>query len=263
MNPYGISVFSIIPVRSEPSESSEMSSQLLFGELYQILEEQDKWLQIKSLFDDYEGWIDAKMNNFISADMYNSLLQVKEYVNQGIIEIFDNKEFSYPVFLVPGSSIRLKDNEVLCGNKYFYVKDGTKTLLNNSPQRNIKDISYRFLNAPYLWGGRSLFGIDCSGFTQIVFKLNGFKLPRDASQQVEIGKTIEFVGDSKTGDLAFFDNLEGNIIHVGIVIEGNRIIHASGKVRIDKLDHQGIFNNELNTYSHKLRIIKRIHSISS
>jgi len=115
-----------------------------------------------------------------------------------------------------------------------------------------------YLNAPYLWGGRSPFGIDCSGFTQVIYKLNGFKLPRDASQQATIGETLSFIEESESGDLAFFDNEEGNIIHVGIMLENNNIIHASGKVRIDKIDHQGIFNSETNTYSHRLRLIKKI-----
>ena len=115
-----------------------------------------------------------------------------------------------------------------------------------------------YLNAPYLWGGKTPFGIDCSGFTQMVYKLNGFALPRDAYQQAEIGETLSFVEEAEPGDLAFFDDDEGNIIHVGMVLEQGTIIHASGKVRIDALDHQGIYNKELKNYSHKLRLIKKI-----
>ena len=109
-----------------------------------------------------------------------------------------------------------------------------------------------------MWGGRSFFGIDCSGFTQIAFKLNGFKLPRDASQQALIGTPLSFVEEAQAGDLAFFDNEEGKIIHVGIILEDAKIIHASGKVRVDKLDHYGIFNVDSKRYSHHLRVIKRV-----
>jgi cell wall-associated NlpC family hydrolase len=114
------------------------------------------------------------------------------------------------------------------------------------------------LNAPYLWGGKTPFGIDCSGFTQMVYKLNGYHLSRDASQQATQGEALSFIEESEPGDLAFFDNEEGNIIHVGIIMENNYIIHASGKVRVDRLDHLGIFNPETQKHTHKLRVIKKI-----
>ncbi|MNL48577.1 Gamma-D-glutamyl-L-lysine endopeptidase [compost metagenome] len=115
-----------------------------------------------------------------------------------------------------------------------------------------------FLNAPYLWGGRSILGIDCSGFTQVCYKILGIKLKRDAYQQADQGELVSFINEGKLGDLAFFDNAEGRITHVGILINSHQIIHASGRVRIDSIDHQGIFNEETQQYSHKLRIIKRI-----
>ena len=124
------------------------------------------------------------------------------------------------------------------------------------------DSAYTFINAPYLWGGRSPLGIDCSGFTQVVYKLAGQKLQRDAYQQADQGITLGFIEEAEAGDLAFFDNDEGKIIHVGILLGQGKIIHASGKVRIDRIDHQGIFNEETGKYSHKLRIIKRILGLS-
>ena len=101
-------------------------------------------------------------------------------------------------------------------------------------------------------------GLDCSGFTQAVFRLNGISLPRDASQQSGIGQVINLVTEALPGDLAFFDNDEGMITHVGLILDSTSIIHASGKVRIDALDHQGIYNVETNKYSHRLRLIRRI-----
>ena len=130
--------------------------------------------------------------------------------------------------------------------------------LSEEVRESIVEDALGFLNAPYLWGGRSFFGIDCSGFTQIIYKINGIKLPRDAYQQVEYGEALDFVEEAKGGDLAFFENENGDIIHVGIMLDDQKIIHAHGKVRIDELDSVGVFNKEQNKHTHKLRIIKRI-----
>jgi len=126
------------------------------------------------------------------------------------------------------------------------------------PKSNLLETAFLYLNAPYLWGGKTPFGIDCSGFTQMVYKLNGYHLLRDASQQASQGIPLSFIEESEAGDLAFFDNDEGKIIHVGIIMDDNYIIHASGKVRVDRLDHLGIYNAELNKHTHKLRVIKKI-----
>ncbi len=126
------------------------------------------------------------------------------------------------------------------------------------PTDELTETALKFLNTPYLWGGKSIQGIDCSGFVQLVFRMHGFDLPRDASQQVSFGETICFRHDARSGDVAFFENKKGKIIHVGIVIDEQYIIHASGKVRIDKLDHSGIYNSELRRYTHDLSVIKRM-----
>ena len=137
------------------------------------------------------------------------------------------------------------------------VFEGSKTF-NQKPKSDIVSTAFLYLNAPYLWGGKSPFGIDCSGFTQMVYKLCGYKLLRDAYQQSNQGDALSFIEESEPGDLAFFDNEEGKIIHVGIIMENNYIIHASGKVRIDRLDHLGIYNAEQNKHTHRLRVIKKI-----
>ena len=126
------------------------------------------------------------------------------------------------------------------------------------PKNNLVKTAFLYLNSPYLWGGKTPFGIDCSGFTQMVYKLNGYKLLRDASQQATQGDALSFIEESEPGDLAFFDNNEGHITHVGIIMEDHYIIHAHGKVRIDRLDHSGIYNVDRNLHTHKLRVIKKI-----
>jgi cell wall-associated NlpC family hydrolase len=130
--------------------------------------------------------------------------------------------------------------------------------LEKKNKEQLIETALMYLNAPYLWGGKTPFGIDCSGFTQMVYRLNGFKLMRDASEQAKQGDALSFIEESTPGDLAFFDNKEGAITHVGIIMENNHIIHAHGKVRIDRLDQTGIYNADLRTYSHKLRVIKSI-----
>lgn len=260
MSRIGISIFSIIPLRAEPSEKSEMLSQLLFGEMYEVLEEDQKWINIVSVFDKYEGWIDKKMHFELDEEIQHHFKNKKPFINARSINIFDNREFLFPLTVLPGSNLFFgKSNYSLeIQDKFYYIKEEEKTELTSYGSNDIIYIAKYFLNAPYLWGGRTPYGIDCSGFTQIVSKICNITLPRDASQQVELGETIDFIDEVKQGDLAFFDNREGNIVHVGIILEDSSIIHASGKVRIDKLDHQGIFNHEANEYSHKLRIIKRI-----
>ncbi|MEO6348825.1 MAG: C40 family peptidase, partial [Aquaticitalea sp.] len=126
------------------------------------------------------------------------------------------------------------------------------------PKQNLLNTAFTYLNSPYMWGGKTPFGIDCSGFTQMVYKLNGYKLLRDASQQASQGIALSFIEESEPGDLAFFDNEEGRIVHVGIIMEDNYIIHAHGQVRIDRLDYSGIYNIDKQKHTHKLRVIKKI-----
>ena len=140
----------------------------------------------------------------------------------------------------------------------FQLQFYGRKIIGVQPKEHLLETAYLYLNSPYLWGGKTPFGIDCSGFTQMVYRLNGYHLFRDASQQAKQGEALSFIEESEPGDLAFFDNAEGEIIHVGIIMRDNYIIHAHGKVRIDRIDHSGIFNVDSNQYSHNLRVIKKI-----
>ncbi|MHB8261924.1 MAG: C40 family peptidase [Bacteroidia bacterium] len=257
---FGICNQSIVPCRSEPNHRSEMVTQLLFGESFTILQETEEWLHILTAYDEYTCWISNKQYQSIKEDTFNKLqLQAQSLCTEPIQLIQDKKtNDTFPI--VAGSFLPFLSKKEIQIENYMYEYSGdsiipdTKRIL----PTKIAATSYLYLNSPYLWGGRSFFGIDCSGFTQIVFKLNGVKLPRDASQQATLGHPLSFVEEAQTGDLAFFDNEEGKIIHVGIVMDDDKIIHASGKVRIDKLDHYGIFNINTKKYSHHLRVIKKI-----
>ena len=251
---FGICNLSIIPLRIEPSDKSEIVSQVLFGEHFQILEVSKQWSKIKLQFDDYEGWVDSKQYQVISESSYNQLCEEVIVLNSDLIEyVTGPNNFLMPIPL--GSSLSfLNFNEINVNNYDF---EGMK-ISGIKAKANIVNTSFMYLNSPYLWGGKTPFGIDCSGFTQMVYKLNGYKLLRDASQQALQGEALSFIEESEPGDLAFFDNEEGKIIHVGIIMKDNYIIHASGKVRIDRLDHLGIYNAEVNKHTHKLRVIKKV-----
>ncbi|GIZ07583.1 C40 family peptidase [Flavobacterium sp. UMI-01] len=251
---FGICNLAIIPLRFEPSDRSEIVSQVLFGEHFKVLEQQKQWYRIQLQYDKYEGWIDSKQCQLISEANYNQLSNDTIILNADLIEyITTPTNLLIPIPL--GASISfLYHNEINTANYEF---EGTKVNGVKS-KTNLINTAYLYLNAPYLWGGKTPFGVDCSGFTQMVYKLNGYSLLRDASQQATQGEPLSFIEESEPGDLAFFDNEEGTIIHVGIIMENNYIIHASGKVRIDRLDHLGIYNPETNRHTHKLRVIKKI-----
>ena len=205
-------------------------------------------------FDEYEGWIDTKQFQEINVNEYEILnSEPLSFCNDLVEYITDDKNFFLPITL--GASLSfLKIDKINSTNFSF---DGLQ-INGLKPKSDLIKTSYQYLNSPYLWGGKTPFGIDCSGFTQMVYKLNGYKIKRDASQQANEGQVLSFIEESEPGDLAFFDNEDGKIIHVGIILEDNYIIHASGKVRIDRLDHQGIYNAETKLHTHRLRIIKRI-----
>ncbi len=251
---FGICNLAIIPLRSEPSDRSEIVSQVLFGEHFEIIEQLKQWSKIKLHFDNYEGWVDSKQYQNISESEFQQLCNDVVVLNADLLEyITGPNNLLLPIPL--GCSLSFLNHiDINTANFNF---EGTK-ISGTKPKNYILNTAFMYLNAPYLWGGKTPFGIDCSGFTQIVYKLNGYKLLRDASQQALQGETLSFIEESEPGDLAFFDNDEGNIIHVGIIMQDNYIIHASGKVRIDRLDHLGIFNAEANRHTHKLRVIKKI-----
>jgi len=251
---FGICNLAIVPVRAEASDRSEQVSQLLFGEHFKIIEMTAKWVQVEIAYDGYIGWIDSKQYQAISEEQYQILNDTPIVLNADLVEYITTPN-NQLTSITLGASLSFLDIEEININKYHF--EGFK-VCGEKPKSDLIKTAFMYLNAPYLWGGKTPFGIDCSGFTQMVYKLNGHKLLRDASQQATQGEALSFIEESEPGDLAFFDNEEGNIIHVGIMMENNYIIHASGKVRIDRLDHLGIYNAEVNRHTHKLRVIKKV-----
>jgi len=247
---YGICHLSIVPLRASTSHESEMTSQLLYGEHFKILEERAQWSRIRNAFDDFEAWIDKKQYKKIEEAEYYILERNNLQLSSDLIEyITDDKGLLMPV---PMGSVLNFTKEL--GHSF----EGARIEPSNLIKEDLIKTALLYLNSPHILGGKSPFGIDCSGLTQTVYKLNGRKIKRNAADQSKQGEALSFIEESEPGDLAFFDDPEGVINHVGIMMKDNYIIHVDGKVRIDRIDHSGIFNAELNRHTHKLRVIKKI-----
>lgn len=241
-----------IPLRSSPAHSSEMISQILFGERFQIAEASGNWLRVETYFDSYKGWIDSSHGGYIRFDeAENAIITGREMTCL--------REDGSLITLAPGSELyNLKENfsSFMTGGERYTMQGADAELF--SPSAMLTGTAIQFLNAPYLWGGRTPLGIDCSGLVQVVCKIHGIALPRDASCQAEIGITVNFFSEAHPGDLLFFSDEKEKISHTGMLLSPGKIIHASGIVRIDKVDHQGIWRDDLEKYTHRLRIIKNV-----
>lgn len=255
---FGICHLSTIPVRAFPADTAEMVTQLLLGDLFETLETRGSWDLIRNVDDSYEGWIDNKQYRSLQLAEFQSIQQNSKTVSAELMHI-STGSLGEKLLIPFGANLPFyAAHSFRIGDKTYSYTGETRLTDEQYPIAKISDTSRKLLNVPYLWGGRSPLGMDCSGFVQIVLKLHGISLPRDAQQQAMVGETIDFLNEAVPGDLAFFDNEEGRIIHVGILLAPDLIIHASGQVRTDFIDHQGIFNPDLGRYSHKLRLIKRL-----
>ncbi|UEG52038.1 C40 family peptidase [Mucilaginibacter daejeonensis] len=249
---HGIAQLAIIPIRGEAAHRYEQVSQLLFGETYRIIEWLDEWVKIATDQDDYEGYVSRGQVTTLSADDHTALLQAAPVLTHAPITVARRCSDGSDMLLPAGCTLPFFENGTSrIDNEVFEIPE----LVERS--EDLIATAKTFLNTFYLWGGRTHFGIDCSGFAQNVFKQHGIKIRRDAYQQAEQGTTVDFLPEAKAGDLAFFDNEQGRITHVGIMMDNEHIIHASGRVKIDRVDGQGIYSEELKKHTHKLRIIKR------
>jgi cell wall-associated NlpC family hydrolase len=242
-----------VPLRSGPSHKTEMLSQILFGEKYSVIDKAGSWLKIETVFDKYTGWIDtghmqhSPDESSVAGHVLNrSLLCYKNDKSKMILEagceVF-NPDFDKKIFFAGK-------------NQYTTGSDFSNGFV--STNDSLADLAMKFINSPYIWGGRIPSGIDCSGLTQLIYKIKGIPIPRDSWKQAETGKVVDFIDQAEPGDLVFFDNDRGKISHVGMILSRGLVIHASGRVRIDSIDHQGIFKTEIGGYSHRLRMIRRI-----
>lgn len=256
---YGICPLSIIPVRAEASSKTEQVTQLLFGESFEIIgqNESGMWIHIRIQHDQYEGWVEKARTWPLSKEEFDAIAHETPVYAADMMAVARNTGGDN-ILLPLGSRLpQFSEDQFTFSGQQFNFHGKHKTGQHEITLENLQPYFGIYLNAPYLWGGRHPIGIDCSGLTQVIYQLLGVQLPRDAYQQAELGGTIDFVAEAQAGDLAFFDNEEGHINHVGFVLDSQSILHSAERTKIDKLDHQGIFDVEKQKYTHKLRIIKR------
>lgn len=239
----------VIPVRAEPTHRSEQVTQALFGEQLFSLTEQDDFLYMQMLESGYEGWVQRAQVFEIAegtAEHYTDIVGLSPvYANDG----------AQAIRLYHGTPVYNRHIEI--GNGYFKIEGETRQPTLGDFVSEFPKLLEHYLRTPYFWGGRTSAGIDCSGFSQAFLGHFGIRLRRDAYQQAESGELVNFLSEVKAGDLAFFDNEAGKVTHVGVMIDQETIVHASGEVRMDKLDHQGIYHKQHQKHTHQLRIIKR------
>lgn len=240
----------IIPVKADRADEAEIVTQMLFGEVATVVEQHNQWLKINIAHDGYIGWIDEKQVTEITENAFSTLSKIEEHQQE-----------ETRLYNTPWGEIKVIQGSPVISNSSSFVVDSHSFEWKNPGERvekstNISELALQYKNTPYLWGGRTKYGIDCSGFTQTVLHQIGILIHRDASQQVKQGEEIKFKS-AKPGDLAFFVSKKGNVTHVGIILNDNNIIHASGFVRIDQLTEKGIFNTEKDEITHKLHSIRR------
>lgn len=255
---YGVCRLSLVPVRKEPVDTAEQVTQLLFGDHYEVTErsENGKWLKIKIYADQYTGWLDANQHHSITPEYFEHINTAGFKITTDITStLLYNKS---TLVILMGSIIPISGAELFRMEEQFAFNCEAKNLGQKREFEFLKATALKYLNAPYQWGGKSPFGIDCSGFTQMVFRIAGFRLWRDAAQQAGQGREVPSLSEALPGDLAFFRNQEGKITHTGILLGNNKIIHASGKVRIDNIDEEGILKADTNLYTHKLSHLRRL-----
>lgn len=253
---FGICHLNCIAVRRDPSDESEMVTQLLFGETFQVLTSDMNWIKVHLDHDYYEGWVLLNQVSELDSETYKRFSENPQAVSDEMVTFISDKD-DHPQILTLGAVLPDYQDGIFKLNNRSFDFDGD-VIQSKLSKANLVRTAYKFLNTPYLWGGRTTFGVDCSGFTQMVYKINGYQLFRDAHQQASQGEVLSFIEECEPGDLAFFDNEEGEIIHVGIVLANNYIIHCHGKVRIDRIDSSGIYNVDINRHTHKLRVMKQL-----
>lgn len=255
----GLITMPVVPVRAAEDNRSEMITQLLFGEYVAIGVQNDKWVHITALADSTSGWVDKKMIRIVNdTEFQKSLKQEKLPLFRPYNIIYNIR--TNQTKLVPGGSIiyGLDGDEFRIGNEKWSLIEPVEKPAIPYPVHQLLEVAADFLNAPALWGGKTILGMDCSGFTQLVFSIAGYQIPRFAANQVESGINVDFLSEALPGDLAFFEDEEGQINHVGILLDATKVIHVSGFVKIESIDSQGIISSDTGEYTHQLRVVRRI-----
>lgn len=255
---HGVCRLALVSVRKDPTDQSEQVTQLLFGDHYELIQvsADKKWVFIRIHADLYEGWINGKQHHSITKEFFEQINHTNYKISTDLTSSLLYKKS--PLTILLGSIVPISNSELFRMEEQFAFNGESKSLGQKRDYEFLKSIAFKYLNAPYQWGGKSPFGIDCSGFTQMVYKISGYSMLRNAAQQANHGKKVKTISEAYPGDLAFFQNPEGQVNHVGIILEDEKIIHASGKVHVDLLLEEGILHAESKIYTHHLAGIRRI-----
>lgn len=257
---FGVCRLSIVPIRADANHKAEQVSQLLFGDHYDVLQiSKDKqWLQIITYFDQAQGWIDVRQHHTITKEYYDHINKADFKITTDIsTSILYNKS---PLLILIGSIIPISGSELFKMEEQFAFNGDSKSLGQKRDAEFLKGVAMKYLNAPFQWGGKSSFGIDAAGLIQMVFKICGYRLGRLVAEQMKQGREVPIGSEILPGDLAFFSSKYDKAKHVGIILSKEKIIHAYGKVRVDNLQKDGIFNFDFNIQTHQLLQIRRILS---
>ncbi len=256
---YGVALQPILQIRSKPDETSELTNQVLFGEHFSVLNIENNWAYIRLTFDQYEGWTDLNTITEITEEEYLAMQHhmKKLTLTSGIFNRIKKLSTGEEFFIPAGSPLPFfKDNVFKIKEIEFQLITGKPLTPKLQEKTRVVELSRQFMNAPYLWGGRTYFGLDCSGFIQLIYRMSGCFLPRDTSQQIHYGKTVNQLNEAHAGDLCFFHKGNNRVSHVGLYAGNNKIIHASGKVRLDEIRKKGIVSFE--KVIHNLMLIRRL-----
>lgn len=255
---FGLITMPLVPVRVDADHRSEMISQLLFGEYAAVITQTDHWIQISSEKDKISGWVDKKMLTIINESTLKEMMTSVSFPLYRPYNIIYNIRKNQTMLIPGGSIIYAPDgDDFKIGKEKWSLIDPVEKPELPCPVHRLLEIANQYINSPFLLGGKSILGLDCSGFVQLIFGISGYALPRFVADQVETGITVDFITEAVSGDLAFFQDENGVLEHVGILIDNNKIIHVSGCVKIDMIDSQGIIGVD-GEYTHSLRVIKRI-----
>jgi hypothetical protein len=256
---FGVCRLSVVPVLKETGASSQVT-QLLFGDAYEVVNRsKDKlWLSIKTNFDGVEGWIHRHHHHSVSKEYFDQIIQADFKITLDLVSTLLYKKSPLPILL--GSIVPISSSELFKMDEQFAFNGDTKSISQKRDAEFVKSVAMKYLSAPEVEGGKSPFGISAQGLINMTFKITGYHVPWTIQMQSQTGKKVKDFPSSKTGDLAFFKDKKGNINHAGIIIGENKIIHASGQVRVDHLNEEGILNSETKIYSHELTVIRRVLS---